>query len=114
MVLLLVSDIMNNVVQLRARIRKRAESLLPLKFSDNPLFSVDEFCRICFDVPHQIRDSGVWCYANKNMNMIGHGIDLDDGLFFLSNDAHDITVEFVFVLFGDEDCLPLTEKTMCM
>ena len=34
--------------------------------------------------------------------MIGHGIDLDDGLFFLSDDAHDITVELGFVLFRDE------------
>ena len=34
--------------------------------------------------------------------MIGHGIDFDDGLFFLSDDAHDITVELGFVLFRDE------------
>ena len=34
--------------------------------------------------------------------MIGHGIDLDDGLSFLFDDAHDITVEFVFMLFWDE------------
>jgi hypothetical protein len=36
------------------------------------------------------------------MDMIGHGIDFDDGLFFLSDDAHDITVELGFVLFRDE------------
>ena len=34
--------------------------------------------------------------------MIGHGIDLDDGLLFLFYDAHDITMKFVFVLFRDE------------
>ena len=34
--------------------------------------------------------------------MIGHGIDFNDGLFFLSDDAHDITVELGFVLFRDE------------
>ena len=36
------------------------------------------------------------------MDVIGHGIDLNDGLFFLSDDAHDIAVEFGFVLFWDE------------
>ena len=106
MVFLLVSDIINDIVQLRARVGKRAESLLPLKFPDNPLFSVDEFCRICFDVSHQIGYGGVWCDANKNMDMIGHGIDLDDGLFFLSDNAHDITVEFGFVLFRNEGLSP--------
>ena len=34
--------------------------------------------------------------------MIGHGIDLEDGLFFVSDDAHDIPVELGFVLFWDE------------
>ena len=34
--------------------------------------------------------------------MIGHGIDLNDGLFFLVDDAHDITVKLGFVLFRDE------------
>ena len=36
------------------------------------------------------------------MDMIRHGIDLDDGLFFVFDDAHDITVEFGFVLFWDK------------
>lgn len=102
MMFLLVSDIIDDVIQLRARIGKRAVSFLPFKSPKNPLFSIDEFCRICFDVSHQIRYGGAWRYAHQNMDMIGHGIDLDDGLFFLFDDADDITVEFVFVLFRDE------------
>ena len=102
MVLLLVSDIIDDVVQLRARIGKRAISLLPFKSPKNPSLLIDEFCRICFDVSHQIRYGGVWCYSNQDMDMVGHGIDLDDGLFFLFDDAHDIPVEFVFMLFWDE------------
>ena len=102
MVLLLISDIIDDVVQLGSRIGKRAESLLPLKFSDNPPLLIDEFRRICFDVSHQIRYSDVGRYANQDVDMIGHGIDLDDGLFFLSDDAHDITVELGFVLFWDD------------
>ena len=102
MVLLLVSNIIDDIVQLGTRIGKRSISFLPFKSSDNPSFLIDEFCRICFDISHQIGYSGVRCYANKNMDMIGHGIDLDNGLFFLSDDAHDIPVEFGFVLFWDE------------
>ena len=34
--------------------------------------------------------------------MIGHGIDLNEGLFFVVDDAHDVAMEFGFVLFGDE------------
>ena len=102
MMFFLVSDIINDIIQLRTRIRKSPVSFLPFKSPKNPLFSIDEFCRICFDVSHQIRYGGVWCYAHQNMDMIGHGIDLDDGLFFLSDDAYDITVELGFVLFWDE------------
>ena len=33
--------------------------------------------------------------------MIGHGIDLNDGLIFAVNDTGNISVEFLFVLFWD-------------
>ena len=38
---------------------------------------------------------------NKDMNMIRHGIDLNDGLIFAVDDAGDIFVEFIFVWFWD-------------
>ena len=34
--------------------------------------------------------------------MIRHGIDLNEGLFFVFDDAHDVAMEFSFVLFRDE------------
>ena len=34
--------------------------------------------------------------------MIRHGIDLNEGLLFVFDDAHDVAMEFSFVLFWDE------------
>ena len=51
--------------------------------------------------PHEIGDWKVRAYAYKNMNMVGHGIDLHHLLFPLRDDAGDVFVEFILVLLGN-------------
>ena len=101
MVFFLVIDVGDDIFELRMRIGEDGKSLLPCKFSRNPSFSVDEFGGIYFDVPYEIGDWKVRGYANEDMNVVGHGIDLHHLLFPLRDDAGNVFVEFRFVLLGD-------------
>ena len=98
----LVLDVSDDILELRVRVGERPKSFLPHEFSGYPPFLVYESCGTRLDVSDQIRDSDVGGDADKDMDVIGHRVDLDDLLFPVGDDAGDISVEFGFVLFWDE------------
>ena len=75
---------------------------MPCKISCDPSFSVDEFRGISLDVPYEIRDWKIRSDAYQNMDVVRHGVDLNQLLFPVRDDAGDVFVEFSFVLFGDK------------
>ena len=59
-------------------------------------------CGVPFDISNQIRDGNVGGDAHKDMNVIGHRIDLNQFLLFVGDDASYVFVEFGFVSFGNK------------
>ena len=65
---------------------------------------------ISFNISYQIRDGNVRSDANKDMNVIRHRVNLNHLLLFVSDDAGNIFVEFIFVFFGDDGLSSLNGK----
>ena len=101
MVFFLIFDVVDNGIQLRMGITECGESLLPHKFSRYPSLSVNESCGAYFDVSHQIREGDVGSQPHKDMNVVGHRVDLHHLLFFVLDKSGDILMEFRLVFFGD-------------
>ena len=76
--------------------------LLPYRFIDYHLFSVDELHRIHRVASDQIRDCEVQEDTDADMEVIKHRIDLNQPVFSVCDDAGDSLMEFGLVLFWDE------------
>src|SRR5664279_6178447 len=87
MVSYLVPDIIYHPSELRVRIRKGTETLLPRKPSRHPPLLVDVVGGARLDVAHQIRQGDIRPQADQDMRVVRHAMDGAELLTLTADDA---------------------------
>src|SRR6266540_1979265 len=102
MMLLLVLDVADDGVELRAGIGESAKALLPGKPAGHPSLAFDETRRAGLDVANQIRQHQIRLQPNEQVNVVGHVINCNELLSLPRNNARDVFLELVVVLRANE------------
>lgn len=98
----LLSNITNHILQLRTRIGKCAESLLPIESSFHKTFLIDPTARVCLNFLRQFGHIRIRFRPDQNMHMIGNTSDCDQLLAVICDNSGDVTVKFLSPIWQDE------------
>ena len=98
----LIADVVDDAGQLRVSVRERAKALLPSKSPQHPTFAVEEIGGTVFYVAHQIGERHGGFETDQDMCVVGHAVDGQELLPAFPDDAGNILMEFLLVLFLDE------------
>ena len=102
MVSYLVPDVVNHPLELRVRIRKGAEALLPREASRHPPLLVDVVGGARLDVADQIREGDIRSQTNQDMRVVRHAVDGDELLTLPGDDAGDVFLQFFFAFRANQ------------
>ena len=101
----LVPDVVNHPLELRVRILKGAEALLPREPSWHPPLLVDVVGGARLDVPDQIRQGDIRPQTNQDMCVVRHAVDGNELLTLPADDAGHVLLKFLFA-FRANQALP--------
>ena|SRR5258708_31785144 len=101
MMLLLVANVPNHRVQVRRRVRERAEPFLPVEPPSDPSFALNKFGRVGLNISHQIRERNAGLKADQHMGMIRHAVYLDQLLSLFPDYAGDVFLKLFFEVWSD-------------
>jgi len=109
--LLLVCNVAENAVQLRARVRESPESFLPIKSTSHPLLLVNETRRTRLDIAHELRKRDLGTESKQDMDMVRHVVDSNNLLPIRHHDAGDVLLKFIIMHRVDKSLAPCTANT---